>query len=453
MPARPRARRSRDASPSTAVPPARVIAGRALLGGRLQPVELGVDEHGVIRRVARSIRGDERFDFGDRILLPSATDLHVHFRDPGGPEPADSFVTGTVQAALGGVGLVGEMPNTQPPVDSLERLRAKAERTRHRIAVDVLLYGLAAPAVDIARLAREAGAFKLYLSPTTGVDEAPSREEVRELLARVAATGLPLTVHAEDPHGFGAAGSATDLAAWNHARPVEAERTAVESLLTAPPELRLHVAHVTDAGIARRLAEAGHSFEATPHHLLLHDTGADARRKVNPPLRAEAVRAELFEEFVGGRIPILASDHAPHLAAAKELPFARAPSGVPGVETSVPLWLEECRRGAIPLSRLLAAACDRPARWFGAPMGRIAVGHYAHLMVVDFRERRPIRGARLHGPSAWSPFEGRTAVFPRHVLHYGETIVEEGEYVGRPTGRLHRPDFGRPSPTPPAAEA
>lgn len=80
-------------------------------------------------------------------------------------------------------------------------------------------------------------------------------------------------------------------------------------------------------------------------------------------------------------------------------------------------------------------------------MGRIAVGHRAHLIVVDFRERRPIRGRALHGPVAWSPFEGRTAVFPRQVLHYGEPIVEDGEYVGRPIGRLHRPEFAATTAT------
>ena len=449
MPARPRSRRTRGSAEVGPGTPARVIAGRAYLGGRIQPVELGVDDAGVIVRVARTVRGDERFDFGDRLLLPAATDLHVHFRDPGGAEPAETFASGTTQAALGGVGLVADMPNTVPPVTTLDRLQDKLDRTRHRLNVDLLLYAAATPTAPLARLATLAGAFKLFLAPTTGVDEPPDPAQLRTILEGVAASGLALTVHAEDPASFGPTEGIEDLAGWNAARPVAAEEKAVEALRSAPPGLRLHVAHVTDAGVARRLAEAGHSFEATPHHLLLNDSGADTKRKVNPPLRAEAARAALYEEFTAGRIPCLASDHAPHALSAKEVAFPRAPSGLPGVETMLPLWLEECRHGALPLSVLLNAACERPARWLGVPMGRIAVGHSAHLLVIDFRQRRPIRARDLHAPVGWTPFEGRTGVFPQQVLHYGETIVEDGQFIGRAIGRVVRPEYA-PGRAPPA---
>jgi dihydroorotase len=194
--------------------------------------------------------------------------------------------------------------------------------------------------------------------------------------------------------------------------------------------------------VAQRLSAAGHSFEVTPHHLLqAAGKGTDPRWKVNPPLRDEADRAALFEEFRSGRVPCLASDHAPQSRESKELPFERAPSGVPGVETMLPLLLEACRLGTVPLPVLIAAACDHPARWLGMPVGRIAPGHRADLLVIDFRDRATVRARDLHAPCGWTPFEGRSAVFPRHHFLHGEPIVEDGEYVGRPTGRVVRPDY------------
>jgi dihydroorotase len=184
------------------------------------------------------------------------------------------------------------------------------------------------------------------------------------------------------------------------------------------------------------------SFEATPHHLLLSDrSGRDARFKVNPPLRAESDRAALWSAFQRGDVPCLASDHAPHAASDKALAFDRSPSGVPGVETMLPLLFARVRANELALPTLLSAACDRPARWFGQPQGRIAVGDRANLLVVDFRIRTPIQGRRLHSPCGWTPFEGVEAIFPREHYRDGVRVVEDGEFVGAPNGTVVRPDF------------
>ena len=453
VPARTRIRRTGDEDDDAGDSiPEVVIVGRAPFGGKIQPVEIAVDSAGRISRIARNIPGAERLDFGDLVILPAATDLHVHFREPGTGETIETLAGGTLQAALGGVALVGDMPNNEPPMDSVAHLLEKAARARGRLAVDMLLYASARPGASLSALASVAGAFKLYLSPTTSITEAPDPSEIRPLLEAVARTGLPLTVHAEDPTAFREVPPATTLAEWSAARPIEAERQGVEHLLPAPPSLRLHVAHVTDPTTAARLRAEGHSFEATPHHLLLSaGSGDDTHRKVNPPLRAEAVRAGLWDDFSAGRIPCVASDHAPHSSSAKELRFPLAPSGVPGVETMLPLLLEKARRGRIELATLLAAACDRPARWLGMPVGRLAVGHRADLLVVDFRERRELRGRELHAAAGWTPFEGMTAVFPRHHLRAGVPIVEDGEYVGGHTGRIVRPEFAPTPSGPPGA--
>lgn len=439
-------RRSRGEAPSTPRPEPveRVIAGRAWLRGELRPVEVGIDARGLICRLARSIpAAGARHDVGDAVLLPSAVDAHVHFRDPGGPSAPESFASGTVQAALGGVGAVADMPNTRPVADSADRLESKAARARGRIAVDVLLYALATTRRRPLGAAGQAGGFKLYMGPTTGIPEPPDDREIPELLERVASTGLALSVHAEAPSAFTVPGAPPESSAdWDRARPAPAEQQALDRLLPGPEALRLNVAHVTTAPALQRLSAAGVLGEVTAHHLLLA-SGPEDRGwlKVNPPLRAEPVRAALWAAFAGGAPVLLASDHAPHFAEEKERPFAQAPSGVPGVETLLPLMLERARAGELALPRLVAAACDRPARHLGLPQGRLAVGHRANLLVVDFRDHRPLAARRLHGPCGWTPFEGREAVFPREHYLDGELLVSGGEFVGASRGRVVRPEY------------
>jgi len=427
-----------------------ILAGRALVRGRLQTVEIGIDVQGRIQSVGRIRSRAPRRDVGEGIILPAATDLHAHFREPGGPDEAENLATGTLGAALGGVTLVGDMPNNTPAITDSERLADKARLVSGRAAVDVLLYASPTRPEAIERLAQTAGAFKVYLSPTTGIAEAPGPAETTELFRRLAGLDLPVTVHAEEPLEFREEVPPRNPVDWNRCRPPTAESRGVDRLLPPPPRLRLHVAHVTTVEVARRLGAAGVSFETTPHHLLLSErSGTGARFKVNPPLRSEVARLALWEDFRSGAIPCLASDHAPHSSDSKELDFDRAPSGMPGVETMLPILLARVRSGELDLGVLVAAACDRPARWLGQPLGRIAPGHRANLLVVDFTARRPLSARTLHAPCGWTAFEGWEAVVPREHYRDGVRIVEDGEFVGRPSGAVVRPEFAdrmRPAP-------
>jgi dihydroorotase len=453
MPSRPRHRR---AEPAPVAAASVVLVGRSLQRGVLRPIEIGLDDAGTIVSLGRNVRGGRRHDLGESVLLPSALDLHVHFRSPDSPVNGESWGRGTIQAALGGVGLAAEMPNGALPGNTADRLEARRDRGRGRLAVDLLLYGALERESAVARLASVAGALKLFLAPTTGIEPPEDRGSVGALLAAAAQTGLPVAVHAEDPRQFRGAETAGDPVEWDHARPVEAESAAVDEVLAlAPPNLRLHIAHVTSAAVAAKIGAAGHSFECTPHHLLLAARrSSGAWEKVNPPLRDERTRSELFDLFARGGVPCLASDHAPHDTSEKERPFPEAPSGMPGVGTALPLLLEQARAGAIALEVLVQAAADRPARWLGVPMGRIALGHRSGIIAVDFRRRQRFSARRWPDSCGWSPFEGREMIFPVEHWERGERIVEGGEYVGRPSGTFLRPEYAtaRDGPRPSADE-
>ncbi|MCI4362872.1 MAG: amidohydrolase family protein [Thermoplasmata archaeon] len=440
MPVRPRIRRS----PEEPRPePSHILAGRGLQRGRLHPLEVGLGEGGEILALGRNLVGARRHDLGEAVLLPAAVDMHVHLRSPDSPREGESWARGTVQAALGGVGVVGEMPNTDPPASTGSHLTELAARGRGRLAVDLLQYGVLFRAKDAPGLGRVAGALKLYLAPTTGIDPPADQDSRAELLASAARTGLALSVHAEDPDLFRSPETAANAAEWCEARPVASEEKAVDELLQkSPPALRLHIAHVTSAKVAQRLRTAGQSFEVSPHHLLLAARSSDGPRfKVNPPLRSEPDRLALWSEFAAGRAPILASDHAPHPLEAKERPFPLAPAGIPGVGTMLPLMLARCRRGDLSLPELVAAACDRPARWLGLPVGRLALGHRGGVIAIDFRKVERFRAVRFPDSCGWSPFEGSEMIFPIEHWRGGERIVEGGEYTGRPTGSVVRPEY------------
>jgi dihydroorotase len=446
MPRGRRRSRKADAPPR---PPAidLVLAGRVWFGGRLQPLEIGIGDDGRILAIGRSLNGGQRHDVGDAVIVPSAVDCHAHFRDPGPTDAIENFETGTRQAALGGIGAAVDMPNTQPPANSVERLESKADRAKGRLAVDVLLYAALNVPERVPALSKRAAGFKLYLSPTTEIDP-PRPDRLPALLSAATVTGLPVHVHAEDPRYFRAETGLEGTEGWNARRPPQAEVEGYQILHPIPAGLRLHIAHVSLPALASRIIAEGESFEITPQHLLLSaGRGADARWKVNPPLREPPAPTELWEMFRRGLVPILASDHAPHSAELKSRPFFEAPSGMPGAETMLPLFLAKVRDGDLDLPVLLRAASDRPARLLGLPQGRIAVGHRANLLVVDFRQRVEIRARNLHGPCGWSAFEGWPAIFPREHYLDGRRIVQGGEYVGDREGRVRRPEFAPESAT------
>jgi dihydroorotase len=166
----------------------------------------------------------------------------------------------------------------------------------------------------------------------------------------------------------------------------------------------------------------------TPHHLLLsrddlRELGTYGR--MNPPLRSEARRRAVFERVADGTVDVIATDHAPHTVEEKERGLWEAPSGVPGVETMLPLLLDLARRGELSYERVRDLTARTPAAVFDLPRkGRIEEGYDADLVLVDPDAPREIRGVDLHSKCGWTPFEGWTGVFPEMTLVRGRVAYE-----------------------------
>src|SRR2546426_2453119 len=245
-----------------------ILEGRAFFRGELQSLAVAL-EGGRIARVGKTLGGQDRRDFGERLLLPGAVDLHVHFREPGMTHKED-FATGTAAAAVGGVTTVLDMPNTAPPVTSPSAYEEKLALVRRRAHVNFGLYGAIRTADDVRAFAGLAPAGKLYLAPTTGNLVFEDSGTLRDIVTAVAETGMLLTVHAEAPSRFGDGPSRT-LAGYDRERPPDAEAEAIRMLAAADPmgrRARIHVAHATSPAALEALAATQFTAEVTPHHLL-----------------------------------------------------------------------------------------------------------------------------------------------------------------------------------------
>jgi dihydroorotase len=410
-----------------------VIEGRAYFKGKLQSVCIGV-EKGRIVAVKKLLRGERHLDFGERLILPGAIDIHTHMREPGMTRKED-FASGTISAAFGGVTCIFDMPNTKPPTLSLMDVEEKKALASRKAWTDFGLFGGCSDSSDPGRIASEVVGFKIFMSSTTGSVLLSEDSGIRRAFDFIRPFNKVVSVHAEDEH-LVVDGPEQSPKDHDRNRPDKAEARAIERLASLGIANRVNVCHVTSRLGIEALAKTSFSAEATPHHMLLDfNRSKTGYAKTNPPLRRKDDREAVLKAFAEGKIGILASDHAPHTIEEKEQEFSSAPSGCPGVETSFPLMLALTKHEHLPLSRLINAACERPAELFGLKKGSIEVGKDADLAIYDPREVVQVNSKRLHSKCGWTLFDGFEAIFPQAVFLRGQLMVEEGTLVGERSGR------------------
>jgi dihydroorotase len=384
-------------------------------------------------------------------VLPGVIDAQVHFREPGNTHKED-LATGTTAAVLGGVTAVLEMPNTSPPTTSAALLADKVSRLRGRARCDVGFFVGASPdnLGELGELEMQAGCVgvKVFMGSSTGtllVADDPS-------LARVLSEGRRrVAVHAEDEERLNARRAIADSgdpASHPEWRDAESALRATWRILALARRFgrRVHVLHVTSADELPVLAECRDlaTSEVTPQHLTLAAPECyqrlGTRAQMNPPIRAEAHRAALWEGIRSGLIDVVATDHAPHTLEEKAKPYPASPSGMPGVQTMLPVMLDHVAAGRLTLERLVDLVCSGPARVWGiAGKGRLAVGYDADLTLVDLDARRTLRDADMATRSGWTPFDGMTVTgFPIATLVRGRVVMRDGQLVGDAIGRTVR---------------
>jgi dihydroorotase (multifunctional complex type) len=372
-------------------------------------------------------------DVSGLTIFPGLIDVHVHLREPGG-EHKEDFYSGTCAALAGGVTTVFAMPNTSPPISDVAALADALQRASRKAVCDYGLYigGTPDNAEQAARL-EQAVALKLYIGSSTGdllVDQLPAQIAHFE--------GYPrqriIAVHAEDE------AAVRFFAARGQRRPAICAALATAHVLALAEQIgrRLHICHVsTGHELALIAAARGRGLdvtcEVTPHHLFL-SSDDEARLgplgRVNPPLRSTSDVASLWEHKAV--IDMLATDHAPHTL--DETHSDSPPSGMPGLETMLPLLLTAAREGRISLPDIARWTAWRPADVFGlAHKGRIAQGFDADLTLVDLAATWTIGQEPLFTRCGWTPFAGRE-MSGRIVRVYlrGKMVYENGRILAAP---------------------
>lgn len=354
------------------------------------------------------------------LVAPALIDLHVHLREPGNPA-AETVLTGCRSAARGGFGTIVAMPNTTPAADTPAAIAwLLGEAARHNL-VEVLPAGCLTRGragrivADIAEMAA-AGAAAFTDDGTTPADE----RLMQEALRRCASAARPVMDHALDPVRAGKGA----MHEGDRARllgipgiPSEAETSVIarDIDLCQKTGCRTHIQHIsTAAGVemirAQRRGGLPLTAEATPHHLALTDADVrteDANFKMNPPLRGQNDRDAITAGVLSGTITCLATDHAPHTAASKALPFADAPFGVIGMETAVGVsYTLLVRRHGMPIMAWLQRWTAGPAEVLGRPCPSLAPGRPATVVLLDIDREWQVDPATFASLSRNTPFAG-----------------------------------------------
>lgn len=382
-------------------------------------------EKGVITRIGPAGKsrpqGAQVIDARGLLLLPGFVDLHTHLRSPG-REDEEDMASGTRAAAAGGYVTICAMPNTAPVVDNAAVIASLAEVAESDAAVRVAFVGAISrgqKGEHLSDLWDMAGAGAIAFSD----DGQPVTDSgiLRSAFQAAHMTGLPLSLHCEDP---GLAGAGVMNEGEISARlglagiPCASESADVARNLEIAlyENARVHIAHIScnrslELISAARVSGARVTCEVTPHHLTLTDTnvaGLDSSFKMNPPLRGEDDRKALVAALVSGVIDCIATDHAPHAAQEKDTPFEEAPFGVIGLETAFPvLFTELVEPGEVPLDVIVQAMSSNPAKAFGLPVPAISEGEEANLCLVDTLNEFEIDPASFQSKSRNTPYAGR----------------------------------------------
>ncbi|WP_120497166.1 dihydroorotase [Kiloniella sp. EL199] len=391
----------------------------------------------------------EEYDATGQHVLPGAIDTQVHFREPG-LEHKEDLACGTAAAALGGIVAIFEMPNTNPNTLGPVELADKLARCENRAWTDHAFFiGAAEENVDelgeLEKLPGCAG-IKIFMGSSTG----SLLVEEEGLLVEVLKNGTRrCPVHAEDENRLRERFALVRDGAEPTMHPVWRDPEAAVLATTRICRLarqtgrRVHVLHVTSKDEMPILAANKDlvTVETTPQHLTLSAPGCYEElgtfAQMNPPIRDEEHRLGLWEGIRTGIVDVLGSDHAPHTLEEKQKPYPASPSGMPGVQTLMPLMLDHVNKGNLSLERLVDLTASGPARIYNiAGKGRIACGFDADFTIVDMNKEETISKDWLAYKCGWSPFEGVTVKgWPMATIIRGSVVMKDGELIGDPQGK------------------
>ena len=384
--------------------------------------------------ICRPYREDIQIDGSDYLALPGLIDPHVHFRVPG-MEDKEDWQHASKAAMRGGITTVFDMPNTKPATTTKERLDSKFAIINQQLAeVQIpLRYKLFFGAdknnfQEIAKVKDEIVGIKVFMGASTGDLLMDDESSLHAIYALAKAYNLIIALHAEDEltirENAQKYADETDFSYHSKIRSPDAAKKAVElviklSALYNVPSYLLHVSTQVELELVKVAKQNGVPLyiETCPHYLFLDDSDypeLNGLAKMNPPLRSSQDQGYLWQALNDGLIDTIGSDHAPHTLGEKQQPLCRCPSGVPGIETTLPLLITAWQQGKLTLAKIVELLHGNPQRIFNLATND-------DLVLVNIQEYRILSDEQLATKCGWSPFSGRKLTgFPHYVFTQGK---------------------------------
>ena len=425
-----------------------IYNGLCYINGDLNKTDIGV-KNGIIAHLGdlKKEKTKQQIDVSDKLVLPGLIDTQVHFREPGSID-AEDLKTGSKAAIIGGITAVFEMPNTNPPTTNFEEFQKKIDIGKGMYCNHAFYFGATAENYEILEKLKDLNGccgIKLFAGSSTGnllVDKEDDIEKVFKHASKVVA------VHSEDEEILKlrkkliVKGDVKTHPIW---RNEEVAISSTRKIVKIAKRLnkKAHILHVTTKEEVDFLSQnkGNITFEITPQHLTMYAPDCynklGSYAQMNPPIRDKSHYDRLWYAVRNNYNDTIGSDHAPHLKINKDKIYPETPSGMPGVQTIVPVMLNHMNEGRISLNQIINFLCENPVKIFGIKnKGYIKKDFDADFTIVDLDKEIEIKNENIESKCGWSPFDGlKFKGTPLYTIIGGDIKMRDGKIIGDPTGR------------------
>ena len=422
--------------------------GTCYIDGNLTKTDIGITNNKISHiGNLQSEKSKDFYDAENLIVLPGCLDTQVHFREPGSTDTEDLH-TGSKAAIAGGITGVFEMPNTNPPTSSKKEFQKKLDLAKNRMYCNYAFYfgATADNSDDLASLKSLEGCcgIKLFAGSSTGnllVAEEDDIDKVFQNSSKVVA------VHSEDEAILNTnkklieKGNVHTHAVWRSAEcAISSTRRIVK--IAERHNKKAHILHITTKEEIDFLSQhkGNITFEITPQHLTLFAPDCYDKlgnyAQMNPPLREKSHYDRLWYAVRNNLNDTIGSDHAPHLKINKNKEYPNTPSGMPGVQTLLPVMLNHVNERRLSLNQLINLLCENPVKIFGIQnKGFIKKDYDADFTIIDMEKIIEIKNENIQSKCGWSPFNGyKFKGTPVATIINGIIKMKDGKIIGEPEG-------------------
>ena len=422
--------------------------GSSYIDGELKELNIGIKDSKIVEIGKIVTETKNILDTTNLIVLPGCIDTQVHFREPGSTE-AEDLNSGSRAAIAGGITSVFEMPNTNPPTSSKNEFLKKLNLAKNRMYCNYAFYFGATTKnenelTDLKDLEGCCG-IKLFAGSSTGnllVNHEDDIEKVFKNSSKI------VSVHSEDEEILNLRkkliikDDVKTHPLWrNEDCAISSTRRIVK--IAERHKKKAHILHVTTKEEVDFLSQhkGNVTFEITPQHLTMSSPECYDKlgtyAQMNPPIRDKSHQDRLWYGVRNNILDIIGSDHAPHLKKNKDKIYPESPSGMPGVQTLVPVMLNHVNDGKLTLQQFINFVCENPVKIFGIKnKGYIKVGYDADFTIIDLDKEIEIKNKNIESKCKWSPFNGQ--IFkgtPVSTIINGEIKMKDGKILGNPSGK------------------